>query len=104
VVRGWDQPNTIIRSTQLLEFLGAIAEPIAADDGAAIVALAATRNGIVDIAGPERASFNEIVARYLKVIGDRCVVVSDAEALYYGGRVEERSLLPFGERGSAASL
>src|SRR6266481_4719569 len=62
-------PYTIIRSTQFLEFL----QPIAADDVAAIVAdvaLAAPRNGIVEIAGPERAPFNEIVARYLKAVGD----------------------------------
>jgi uncharacterized protein YbjT (DUF2867 family) len=109
-------PYTIIRSTQFLEFLGAIAtsstqgstvrlspglfQPIAADDVAAItadVALAAPRNGIVEIAGPERAPFNEFVARYLKAIGDPRTVVSDPEARYYGGRVEERSLVPLGD-------
>src|SRR5438874_9926150 len=107
---------TIIRSTQFLEFLGAIAassaegrmvrlspglfQPIAADDVAAIVAdvaLAAPRNGIVEIAGPERAPFNEIVARYLKAVGDPREVVSDPEARYFGGRVEERSLVPLAE-------
>ncbi|MGZ3415306.1 MAG: SDR family oxidoreductase [Isosphaeraceae bacterium] len=109
-------PYTIIRSTQFLEFLGGIAasgadgkvvrippglfQPIAADDVAAIVAdvaHAAPRNGIVEIAGPERAPFNEIVARYLKAVGDRREVVSDPEARYFGGRVEERSLVPLGE-------
>jgi uncharacterized protein YbjT (DUF2867 family) len=108
-------PFTIIRSTQFLEFLGGITassvgntirispglfQPIAADDVAAIVAdvaLAAPQNGIVEIAGPERAPFNEIVARYLKAIGDPRVVVSDPEARYFGGRVEERSLVPLGE-------
>ena len=109
-------PYTIIRSTQFLEFLGGIAassadgnvvrlspglfQPIAADDVAANVAdvaLAAPRNGIVEIAGPERAPFNEIVARYLKAAGDRREVVSDPEARYFGGRVEERSLVPLGE-------
>jgi uncharacterized protein YbjT (DUF2867 family) len=109
-------PYTIIRSTQFLEFLRAIADssvdgnmvrvspglfqPIAADDVAAIVAdvaLAAPRNGIVEIAGPERAPFNEFVARYLKAVGDPRKVVSDPEARYYGGRVEERSLVPLGE-------
>ena len=34
------------------------------------MALAAPRNGIVEIAGPERAPFNEIVARYMKAVGD----------------------------------
>jgi uncharacterized protein YbjT (DUF2867 family) len=109
-------PYTIIRSTQFLEFLGGIAasstdgnivrispglfQPIAADDVAASVAdvaLAAPRNGIVEIAGPERAPFNEIVARYLKAVGDPREVVSDPEARYWGGRVEERSLVPLGE-------
>src|SRR6266511_3478964 len=109
-------PYTIIRSTQFLEFLGAIAassaegdkvrlptglfQPIAADDVAAIVAdvaLAAPRSGIVEIAGPERAPFNEIVARYLKAVGDPREVVSDPEARYFGGRVEERALVPLGE-------
>ena len=61
------------------------------------VALAPPRNGIVEIAGPERAPFNEIVARYLKAIGDPREVVRDPEARYYGGRVEERSLVPLGE-------
>jgi uncharacterized protein YbjT (DUF2867 family) len=109
-------PYTIIRSTQFLEFLGAIADssadgtrvrlspglfqPIAADDVAASVAevaLAAPRKGIVEIAGPERAPFNEIVARYLKAVGDRRQVVRDPEARYWGGRVEEHSLVPLGE-------
>jgi uncharacterized protein YbjT (DUF2867 family) len=109
-------PYTVIRSTQFLEFLGGIAaestdgnvvrlspglfQPIAADDVAAVVAdvaLAPPRNGIVEIAGPERAPFNEIVARYLKAGGDPREVVSDPEARYFGGRVEELSLVPLGE-------
>jgi uncharacterized protein YbjT (DUF2867 family) len=75
-------------------------QPIAADDVAPIVAevaLAAPRNGIVEIAGPERAPFSEIVAHYLKAVGDARGVVRDPEARYWGGRVEERSLVPLGE-------
>ena len=75
-------------------------QPIAADDVAPIVAeaaLAAPRNGIVEIAGPERAPFNEIVARYLKAVGDPREVVRDPEARYWGRRVEEHSLVPLGE-------
>jgi len=109
-------PYTIVRSTQFMEFLGGIAassadgnivrlppvlfQPIAADDVAAFVAEAAhsaPRSGIIEIAGPERAPFNEIVARYLKAIGDPREVVGDPKALYWGGRVEERSLVPLGE-------
>jgi uncharacterized protein YbjT (DUF2867 family) len=109
-------PYTIIRSTQFMEFLGGIADegthgktvrissglfqPIAAEDVApmvADVALQPPRNGIVEIAGPDRAPFNQIVARYLKAVGDPREVVSDPEARYFGGRVEERSLVPLGE-------
>jgi uncharacterized protein YbjT (DUF2867 family) len=61
------------------------------------VALANPRNGIVEIAGPERAPFNEIVARYLKAVGDPRKVVEDPEARYFGGRLEEKSLVPLGE-------
>ncbi len=99
-----------------MEFLGAIADssaagnyvrvspgffqPIAAQDVADIVAdvaLAAPQNGIVEIAGPERAPFNEIIARYLQALGDRREVVRDPDAPYWGARVEERSLVPLGE-------
>jgi uncharacterized protein YbjT (DUF2867 family) len=75
-------------------------QPIAADDVAAIVAdvaVAAPKNGTVEIAGPERAPFNEIIARYLKAVGDPRQVVSDPQALYWGGRVDEHSLVPLGE-------
>ena len=109
-------PYTIVRATQFLEFVRGIADlsadgntvrlppilfqPIAADDVAAIVAdlaLAAPRSGIVEIAGPERAPLNDIIARYLKAVGDPREVVSDPEARYWGGRVEEHSLVPLGE-------
>ncbi len=109
-------PYTVVRSTQFLEFLRGIADsstegnkvrlppvsfqPIAADDVASIVAevaIAAPRNGIVEIAGPERAPFDEIVARYLKAVGDPREMVRDPEAPYWGARVEERSLVPIGE-------
>ncbi|WP_420967336.1 SDR family oxidoreductase [Bradyrhizobium sp. B120] len=109
-------PYTIIRATQFMEFVGAIADagavgntvrlspglfqPIAAEDVSALVAdvaLEPPRNGIVEIAGPDRAPFNEIVARYLKAKGDPRQVVNDPDALYWGGRVEEHSLVPLGE-------
>jgi uncharacterized protein YbjT (DUF2867 family) len=109
-------PYTIIRATQFLAFLGGIADAsaegnivrlppglfqsIAANDVAPVVAevaLAAPRNGIVEMAVPERAPFNEIVARYLKAVGDPREVVRDLEARHWGGRVKERSVVPFGE-------
>jgi uncharacterized protein YbjT (DUF2867 family) len=109
-------PYTVVRATQFMDFLGGIADsgaagsvvrlspglfqPIASDDVAAItadMALGAPRNGIVDIAGPERAPLSDFVARYLKAVGDPRTVVRDPEARYFGGRVEERSLVPLGE-------
>ena len=109
-------PYTIVRATQFLEFVRGIADssvdgntvklppilfqPIAADDVAAIVAdlaVAAPRSGIVEIAGPERAPLKDIIGRYLKAVVDPREVVSDPEARYWGGRVEEHSLVPLGE-------
>lgn len=106
---------TIVRSTQFFEFLRGIADsstvgnevrlspglfqPIAADDvatGVAAVALSAPINGVVEIAGPQRAPFDEFVARYLKAMGDPRPVVRDPEARYFGGLVEEHSLVPLG--------
>jgi uncharacterized protein YbjT (DUF2867 family) len=73
LVKGSGIPFTVVRSTRFMEFLGSIADtgqkdgviniatglfqPIAADDVAAFeadAALAAPRNGTIEIAGPER--------------------------------------------------
>jgi uncharacterized protein YbjT (DUF2867 family) len=116
LIEASDIPYTTVRATQFLEFLGGIADssmdgnvarlspgsfqPVAADDVAAIVAEVAQaepRRGIVEIAGPERAPFDEIIARYLKAVDDPREVVRDPDALYFGGRVEEDSLVPLGE-------
>ena len=109
-------PYTIVRATQFMEFIPAIAassadgnviklsgglfQPIASVDVAANVAdaaLAPPRNGIVEIAGPERAPFDEIIARYVKAVGDGRKVMRDPEAKYFGGRVEQHSLVPLGD-------
>jgi uncharacterized protein YbjT (DUF2867 family) len=116
LIKGSSIPYTVIRSTQFMEFLGAIADagqedgviniatglfqPIAADDVAAAVAdtaLAAPRNGTIEIAGPERASFDEIIRNYLRMMGDDRPVHADPGAHYFGGRVEQFSLVPTGE-------
>jgi uncharacterized protein YbjT (DUF2867 family) len=109
-------PFTVVRSTQFMEFLGSIADagqkggsvniahglfqPIAADDVAAFVAEAATaapRNGTIEIAGPERGPFDEIVRTYLRMMGDERRVETDPQAPYFGGRVEQFTLVPTGE-------
>ena len=98
-----------------MEFLGSIADagqqdgaiygapglfqPIAADDVAGIVAavtLSAPRHGTLEIAGPERAPFDEIIRRYLQMIGDQRPVYADQDARYFGGKVEPLSLVPTG--------
>lgn len=115
LIRGSGVPYTIIRSTQFLEFLPGIAassvngdkvilspglfQPIAADDVAGFVADVALRepaNRIVEIAGPERAPLDKMVARYLEAVGDRREVVGDPEARLFGGVVKDRSLVPLG--------
>jgi uncharacterized protein YbjT (DUF2867 family) len=109
-------PYTIIRSTQFLEFLATIADantrdrvvrlppaqlqPVAADDVAAIVSEAAVgdpQNRLIDIAGPERAPFVDVIARFLEGVGDPREVVTDVDARYFGGRLQETSLVPLGE-------
>jgi uncharacterized protein YbjT (DUF2867 family) len=106
-------PYTLIRATQFFEFLGAIAgdgadgsrlrlstgsfQPIAADDVARFVADAALGtpvNGMIEIAGPERAPLSEIVTRYLKATNDPREVVGDPQARYFGTRVDDRTLVP----------
>jgi uncharacterized protein YbjT (DUF2867 family) len=116
LIRGAGIPYTVVRSTQFMEFLGSIADagqrdgainiatglfqPIAADDVAAIVAdsaIAAPRNGTIEIAGPEKAPFDEIIRSYLRMMGDDRPVHADPGARYFGGKVERLSLVPTGE-------
>lgn len=116
MIRDSGLPFTIVRSTQFMEFLGAIADsgekdgtvhiatgmfqPIAADDVAAIMAetaLSTPRNGIIEIAGPDRAPFDEIVRTYLANVGDPRPVRADSQAPYFGGQVDRLSLVPLGD-------
>lgn len=116
LIRGAGIPYTIVRSTQFLEFLGAIVQsagdsdtlritpaliqPIASDDVADAVAdaaLAAPVNGIVEIAGPERFQMSDLVQRYLKATGAAKIAVADPAARYFGAELEEGTLVPEGE-------
>ncbi|MEK9280316.1 MULTISPECIES: SDR family oxidoreductase [unclassified Bradyrhizobium] len=116
IVKASPVPYSIVRATQFFEFLGAIAEsgavgrnivvpsalfqPIAADDVVDCLADIATGrplNGTIDIAGPEKAPFNEFVARRLKAAGDGRLVVGEPSAQYYGAPVDDTSLIPLGE-------
>ncbi|UPJ55497.1 SDR family oxidoreductase [Bradyrhizobium sp. 192] len=116
IIKSSSVPYSIVRATQFFEFLAAIADmgavdgrivvpsalfqPIAADDVAARLAEVATGkplNGTIDIAGPEKAPFNEFIARRLKASGDTRPVVGDPKAPYYGGPIDDTSLVPLGE-------
>jgi uncharacterized protein YbjT (DUF2867 family) len=106
-------PYTIVHSTQFFEFLKGIADeatvgtvvrlspasfqPIASDDVAdamADVVLSMPLNGTLEIAGPERAPMNEIVARYLKASNDHRTVEADVNARYFGTKLNDQSLVP----------
>lgn len=116
IIKSGAVPYSIVRATQFFEFLGAIAEtgatgdrivvpsalfqPIAANDVAdrlAEVAMGQPLNGTIDIAGPEKAPFNEFIAHRLKASGDGRPVIGDPEALYYGAPIDDTSLNPLGE-------
>jgi uncharacterized protein YbjT (DUF2867 family) len=113
LIEGSSIPFSIVHATQFFEFLGRIADgstdgdtvtlppvrfqPMAADDVAAAVGRAAVGeplNGKVDVAGPDPGRFDEIVARYHAFHDDPRQVVADPEAPYFGGQVEEYSLVP----------
>jgi hypothetical protein len=68
------------------------------------MALAPPRNGIVEIAGPERAPFNEIVAHCLKAVGDPREVVRDPEARYWGAGSRSTRSCCWATRAAAASV
>jgi uncharacterized protein YbjT (DUF2867 family) len=121
LIRESGVPYTIIRSTQFLEFLPGIAkeatkgnevhlssvqfQPIAAEDVASFVAqtaLTAPINGIIEIAGPERSSIYELVARYLQRVDDPRLAISTGKSEYYGGQVSDTALVPAGEAKSGA--
>lgn len=113
LIRSARIPYTIVHSTQFYEFLGSIAQsgadgdtvhlspayvqPIASDDVAAAVAeitLGAPRNGIVEIAGPERVRLSDLVQRYLQATKDPRKVVADTQARYFGALLQDHTLVP----------
>src|SRR5881296_1321527 len=106
-------PYTIIRATQFFEFVKGIADfstegnkvrlptaliqPMAADDVASAVGRIATGapvNGIVEIGGPEKFRLDELVRQGLAARKDPREVVADPQALYYGVKLSENTLLP----------
>jgi uncharacterized protein YbjT (DUF2867 family) len=106
-------PYSIVQATQFFEFTKGIADsatdgdtvrlapvlvqPMAAEDVAAEIAkIAAGKpvDGIVEVGGPEQFRLDDLVRRYLAARGDRRSVIADQRARYFGGELEERTLVP----------
>ncbi|HTU09968.1 MAG TPA: SDR family oxidoreductase [Allosphingosinicella sp.] len=113
LVRGAGIPYTLIHATQFFEFLRGIAQsgadgdvirlphalfqPMAAQDVAAAVAKAALgppANATIEIGGPEAFRMDELVARVLDYDRDPRPVIPDPDALYFGARLDDASLVP----------
>jgi uncharacterized protein YbjT (DUF2867 family) len=113
IIKASPVPYTIVRATQFFDFVGGIAQaatdgqtvrlppalmqPMVSDDVAAFVAdaaLAEPMNGTVEVAGPEPIRQDELERQFLKATGDARTVVVDPKALYFGIKVDDRSLTP----------
>jgi uncharacterized protein YbjT (DUF2867 family) len=113
LIRESGVPYTIVHSTQFFEFLGGIVragsdaehvriaraffQPIASDDVAAAVADFAVdkpRNGVIEIAGPDRVRLGDLVQRYLSATKDWRMVIEDPQARYFGAELQDDTLVP----------
>jgi uncharacterized protein YbjT (DUF2867 family) len=109
-------PFTILRAAQFFEFMGVIAQvatdgqtirvppaymqPVASKDvttALADIAVNKPINRTVDIAGPERATFEDLIGRWLSATKDPRKVVTDANARYFGAALAELALVPVGD-------
>jgi len=105
------QQYTIVRSTQFFEFMRAAADsatdgdtvrvpsanlqPIAAKDVAAAVTEVAVSdpvNGVIEIAGPEKIKFPELIRGVLAADSDTRKVVGEEHARYFGTELTDTSL------------
>jgi uncharacterized protein YbjT (DUF2867 family) len=111
LIEGAGQPYTIVRSSQFMEFMRAAAEagaegdivrvpaanlqPIAARDVAAAVTDAAVSdpvNGVIEIAGPEKIPFADLIRDVLAADNDPRTVVADEHARYFGTELTDTSI------------
>ncbi len=108
-------PYTIVRATQFFEFIGTIIaqfptdgqtvrlppafiQPILSEDVADAlvdITLGAPVNGIIDLAGPHRFRFEEIIRQFLSATHDSRQVVVDSHARYFGAALNDQ-LVPQG--------
>lgn len=106
-------PHSIVRATQFFEFVDGIADSLAAGDtiraphaafqpiaatdvakGVARVAVGEPHNGILNIAGPDKAGMDDFIRNRLAATGDPRQVVTDPSARYYGAVLDDRSIVP----------
>lgn len=106
-------PYTIVRATQFFEFLSTIADgytrahavhlpgialqPVAAADVSALlaeIATAAPADGIIEVAGPERAPLAEFTAGWLGARDDRRQIIVTDERDYFGAPADDLTLVP----------
>ena len=106
-------PYSIVHATQFFEFIQRIADsfttgdtvrvppvlvqPMAADEVAtaiATVSVGAPLNGSVEIGGPEQFRLDELIRRALELRDDERRVIADPHARYFGGHLNERTLVP----------
>jgi uncharacterized protein YbjT (DUF2867 family) len=113
LIRESSIPYSIVRATQFFEFIKRIVDaategntvrlpaagfqPMAADDVAKVVgrtAVGSPLNGIVEVGGPERYRFDEMIRMGLSLLNDPREVVTDPHARYFGTELDETSLVP----------
>jgi uncharacterized protein YbjT (DUF2867 family) len=113
LIKGAGIRYSIVRATQFFEFITRIADeatvgttvrlppvliqPMAADDVARAVgrvAVGPPLNGMVEVAGPQRFRFDDLIRQALGARDDRRKVVADPHARYFGAELGERALIP----------
>ena len=116
LIKASSTPYSIVRATQFFEFVNRIADsftegdtvrlpsvsfqPLAADDVSRFVSDVATGpplNGTIEVAGPERFRFDELVRLGLNANKDTREVTADSHARYFGTELIEGSLVPGGD-------
>lgn len=109
-------PYSIVHATQFFEFARSIADsatvgnqvrvppaliqPMAAVDVANAVvqvAVGTPLNGIVEVAGPQRFTFEDFIRKGLSAHSDSREVVVDVDALYFGAKLGETTLVASGD-------
>ncbi|MBD2059656.1 SDR family oxidoreductase [Oculatella sp. FACHB-28] len=115
LIQSAEIPYTIVRATQFFEFIETIIaqfptdgqtvhlppafiQPILSEDVADAlvdITLGAPANSIIDLAGPDRFRFEEIIHQFLSATHDSRQVVVDSHARYFGAALNDQ-LVPQG--------